>query len=142
MHKPKASRIAILKERAEAAERDGQRRTFDVPFRGKPLALARIRIETDFPLYRIQSGRTHRAQAAYLDTHRQLPKDFFSDPEDPKVQRAQHEILLGMIHEKGLSTDLGQRGQLAPLVLTKDGYVVDGNRRLAALRESALTTRS
>jgi len=30
---------------------------------------------------------------------------------------------------------LRQRGQLAPIVLTKDGYVVDGNRRLAALRE-------
>lgn len=135
MHKPKASRIAILKERVEAAERDGQRRTFDVPFRGKPLALPRIRIETEFPLYRIQSGRTHRAQAAYLDKHPHLPKDFFSDPEEPKVQRAQHEILLGMIDEKDLSTDLRQRGQLAPIVLTKDGYVVDGNRRLSALRE-------
>ncbi len=135
MHKPKASRIAILKERVEAAARDGQRRTFDVPFRGKPLALLRIRVETDFPLYRIQSGRTHRAQAAYLDKHPQLPKDFFSDPEDPKVQRAQHEILRGMIDEKDLSTDLRQRGQLAPIVLTKDGYVVDGNRRVAALRE-------
>lgn len=136
MPKPKqpASRIAILKERAEAADRE-KGPTFDVPFRGKPLSLRRVRVETDFPLYRIQSGRTHRAQAAYLDRHPQLPKDFFDDPEDPKVQRAQHEILQGVIEEKDLSTDLRQRGQLAPIVLTKDGYVVDGNRRLAALRE-------
>lgn len=136
MNKPKqpASRIAILKERVEAAERI-KGSTFDVPFRGKPLSLRRIRVETDFPLYRIQSGRTHRAQAAYSDRHPSLPNDFFSDPEDPHVQRAQHEILLDMINEKDLATDLHHRGQLAPIVLTKDGYVVDGNRRLAALRE-------
>jgi hypothetical protein len=136
MPKPKqpASRIAILKERAEAADRE-KGPTFDVPFRGKSLSLRRIRVETDFPLYRIQSGRTHRAQAAYLDRHPQLAKDFFDDPEDPKVQRAQHDILQDVIEEKDLSTDLRQRGQLAPIVLTKDGYVVDGNRRLAALRE-------
>ena len=47
----------------------------------------------------------------------------------------EHDILQGVIEEKDLSTDLRQRGQLAPIVLTKDGYVVDGNRRLAALRE-------
>ncbi len=137
MSKPKQpeSRIAVLKERVEAADQNKQRRTFDVPFRGKPLPLPRIRVETDFPLYRIQSGRTHRAQAEYLDRHRHLPKDFFDDPEDPKVQKAQHDILVGMIHEKELGTDLRQRGQIAPIVLTKDGYVVDGNRRLAALRE-------
>src|SRR5438034_11213041 len=38
-----------------------------------------------------------------------------------------------MIDEKDLQLDIQQRGQLAPLVLTKDGYVVDGNRRLATL---------
>lgn len=136
MNKPKqpASRIATLKERVEVAEQE-KGPTSDVPFRGKPLSLRRIRVETDFPLYRIQSGRTRRAQTAYLDHHSHLPKDFFSDPEDPKVQKAQHEILLSMIDEKDLATDLRQRGQIAPLVLTKDGYVVDGNRRLAALRE-------
>jgi hypothetical protein len=136
MDKPKqpASRIATLKERVEAAERSNAP-TSDVPFRGKSLSLHRIRVEIDFPLYRIQSGRTHRAQIAHLDKYPRLPKDFFSDPEDTKVQHAQHEILVGMIDERDLATDLRQRGQMAPLVLTRDGYVVDGNRRLAALRE-------
>ncbi len=128
------SRIATLKERVEAAEQE-KRPTFDVPFRGKYEPLRKVRIDIDFPLYRIQSGRTHRAQCQYLEEHPDLPKDFFADPEDPKVQKAQHEILLRLIREKDLDKDLGQRGQLAPLVLTYDGYVVDGNRRLAALRE-------
>ncbi len=135
MNKPKqpASRIAILKERIEEVERKNGA-TFDVPFRGRLVSLRRIQVEIDFPLYRIQSGRTHRAQAAYSDRHSSLPKDFFSDPEDPNVQRAQHEILVGMIDERDLANDLRDRGQLAPIVLTKDGFVVDGNRRLAALR--------
>jgi len=128
-----ATRSATLKERQVEAERD-RSPTFDVPFRGRRLHLHRLRIETSFPLYRIQSGRTHRAQSQYLEGHPELPKDFFSDPEDPKVQKAQHEILLGMINERDLSADLKDRKQLSPLVLTSDGYVVDGNRRLAALR--------
>lgn len=40
-----------------------------------------------------------------------------------------------MISERELDADLKERGQRAPLVLTFDGYVVDGNRRLVALRE-------
>jgi len=128
------SRIAFLRSRIEAARRSAHG-TFDVPFRGQPTTLIRIQVRSDFPLYRIQSGRTHRAQAAYLDSHSELPKDFFSDPEDPRVQQAQHEILLQLINEEGLAADLADRGQWNPLVLTYDGFVVDGNRRLCALRE-------
>lgn len=131
--KKAATRIATLNERSAEAERN-RSPTFDVPFRGHRLHLHRVRIETSFPLYRIQSGRTHRAQSQYLEGHPELPKDFFSDPEDPKVQKAQHEILLSMINELDLSADLKDRKQLSPMVLTSDGYVVDGNRRLAALR--------
>jgi hypothetical protein len=39
-----------------------------------------------------------------------------------------------MINDRDLSADLHDRKQLSPLVLTSDGYVVDGNRRLADLR--------
>lgn len=133
--KQQASRIAVLRDRLQEAQKQGGP-TFDVPFRTKSLPLRRVSIETNFPLYRIQSGRTHRAQSEYLERHPHLGKDFFADPEDPRVQRAQHEILLGMIGERELDKDLDDRGQLAPLVLTFDGYVVDGNRRLAALREA------
>lgn len=131
----KASRIAILRERVQESNKQAGP-TFDVPFRNKTISLRRIRIATDFPLYRIQSGRTHRAQSEYLERHPRQDRHFFDDPEDPRVQTAQHEILLQMIGERELDKDLSDRGQLAPLVLTFDGYVVDGNRRLAALRES------
>jgi len=134
MTNARKSRIAILRERLKTAEESGQP-TYDVPFRGKNIPLRKIQVETEFPLYRIQSGRTRRAQSRYLDEHPDLPADFFSDPEDPQVQKAQHELLLRLIGEMELDKDLEEKGQRSPLILTFDGAVVDGNRRLAALRE-------
>jgi len=102
------------------------------------LPRVKIQVRVDFPLYRIQSGRTHRAQSQYLEQHPQLPNKFFDDPEDPRVQEAQRQILLQMIHEEGLAKDLEQRKQERPIVLTKDGFIVDGNRRITALREQQI----
>lgn len=129
----KKSRVQALKEQLEAAERSKDRATFDVPFRSKRQAFPKINVKVDFPLYRIQSGRTHRKQAEYLERHKK-PKEFFSDPEDPRVQKAQEEILLQLIDEEGLAADLEEHGQHTPIVLTYDGTIVDGNRRIAALR--------
>jgi hypothetical protein len=128
-----ATRTATLKALVEAAEKK-KGPTFDVPFRGDRIPLHKIRVEADLPLFRIQSGRTHRAQCRYLEQHG-LDKDFFDDPEEPRVQKAQYEILLSMIGEKELDEDLKVRKQLNPIVLTADGTVVDGNRRLTALRQ-------
>jgi hypothetical protein len=128
-----ASRIAFLKKRVEAAKKDGAP-TQQVPFRDDQIHLPRIKISADFPRYRLQSGRTHRKQAEYIEQH-DLSSDFFADPESEEAQLAQHQILLGLIEEKGLRKDLVERKQLFPLVLTKDGYIVDGNRRTAALRD-------
>jgi hypothetical protein len=128
-----ASRIAFLKKRVEAAREEGAP-TQQVPFRDDQIHLPRIKIPAEFPRYRLQSGRTHRKQAEYIESH-DLSPDFFSDPESEEAQLAQHKILLGLIDEEGLRTDLSEREQLFPLVLTKDGYIVDGNRRTAALRD-------
>ncbi|HET8814512.1 MAG TPA: hypothetical protein VFM51_06115 [Solirubrobacterales bacterium] len=127
-----ASRIALLKKRVEAARKEGAP-TQQVPFRDDQVHLPRIKIPADFPRYRLQSGRTHRKQAEYIEQH-DLSSDFFADPESEEAQLAQHQILLSVIDEEGLRADLAERAQLFPLVLTKDGYIVDGNRRTAALR--------
>lgn len=128
-----ASRIAFLKKRLEAAKKEGAP-TQQVPFRDAQIHLPRIKVPADFPRYRLQSGRTHRKQAEYIEKH-DLAPDFFADPESEEAQGAQHKILLGVIDEEGLREDLLEREQLFPLVLTKDGYIVDGNRRTAALRD-------
>jgi hypothetical protein len=128
-----ASRVAFLRDRVRVASEARGRTTFSVPFRQKQLPLVVIEVPIGFPLYNVTSGRTHRAQSAYVDRHA-LPADFFDASEDPDVQRAQHEILLELVDERNLAQDLMARTQRNPIVLTYDGFIVDGNRRVAALK--------
>lgn len=132
---PPATRTARLRLLVETAEREGGP-TFDVPYLGERKAFRRITVDTSLPLFRLQNGRTHRKQTEYLERHPDLPSDFFHDPEDPQAQAAQEEILLALIDDKDLAADLNEREQHTPLVLTADGIVLDGNRRLAALRKA------
>ena len=62
--------------------------------------------------------------------------DFFADAEDDEVQAAQNSLLLEMIQDEGLASDLARRQQRNPIVLTYDGFIIDGNRRVAALRDA------
>jgi len=117
----------------EAAWATDRHETFPVPFRDHQRPLVKIEVPIEFPLYNIQSGRTHRAQSQYI-ADLKLPEGFFADPEDPGVQKAQEQLLLQMVALKGLDKDLAEKKQKNPLVLTFDGFVLDGNRRLAALR--------
>jgi len=131
------SRAAFLAERVEAAI-SAHRPTFPVPFRQRQQDLVKIDVPIEFPLYNLRSGRTHRAQAQYIESHG-LEADFFADPESSDAQAAQHEILLELINEAYLAQDLDSKGQLNPVVLTYDGFIVDGNRRTAALRNEGET---
>jgi hypothetical protein len=127
------SRIAFLRERVEAAERSASRATFDVPFRQQQKTLVKIEVPISFPLYNIRSGRTHRSQAEWIERNGRA-SNFFDDPEDEEVQSVQHQLLVEMIQERGLADDLTRRDQRNPIVLTFDGYIVDGNRRVTSLR--------
>lgn len=135
MTETRPSRAAFLAERVEAAT---GRPTFQVPFRQRQEDLVKIDVPIAFPLYNLRSGRTHRAQAQYVERH-ELPADFFADPESAESQAAQHEILLELINEADLAEDLAAKKQQNPVVLTYDGFVVDGNRRTAALRDEGET---
>ena len=133
MPESQPSRAAFLAERVQAAQ-EAHRPTFPVPFRQRQVDLVKIDVPIGFPLYNLRSGRTHRAQALFVERN-DLPADFFADPESSEAQAAQHEILLDLINEADLAEDLVAKGQLNPLVLTYDGFIVDGNRRTAALRK-------
>lgn len=122
------------------AELNGQptEETHPVPFQGyetKPFAVRRVRI--GLPKYRIENGRTIAAQKERI-VERALPSDFFDSAraEEEEVQRAQHEILLKMAQSGGsnLVSFFRDKAQNEPLVLDSRGFVVNGNRRLAALR--------
>lgn len=127
-----ASRTAFLAEQVAAADAANEP-TYPVPFRQRQIDLRKIEVPIDFPLYNMHNGRTHRAQAQYIEQHG-LAEDFFADPEDPDAQRAQGELLLGMAELQRLDEDLAERQQRDPIILTADGFIVNGNRRTAWLR--------
>ena len=89
------------------------------------------------PKYRLSNGRTATRQSQYIST-KDLDSDFFeADWEREEAQTAQHSILLELIHGKGLEARFTKAGtrQTEPLILTSDGFVANGNRRLCAMRK-------
>lgn len=112
-----------------------------VPFQGKNHYLKIYTVSIDLPKYRLNNGRTYAAQAEYLATHPDVPKDIFEkDWESEEAQRIQHEILKGMLgnNEKDLIAYFKKHEQTDALIITHDGIVVNGNRRLCSMRELLL----
>jgi len=98
-----------------------------------------IKLHVDYLMFRIGNSRTLRQQISYLSNNPDLSDDFFKDPEASVVQKAQEEILLSMINSsstgKDFLEDLDSRGQDEPTIITFEGYLVNGNRRTAALKD-------
>ena len=105
-------------------------------WRGKPLNRPVIRVDADYLMYRTENSRTIRQQLAYLRNHPDVSSALFTDPETSRAQSAQQEILVEMINRTGKDflDDLELRGQEDPAIVTFDGYIVNGNRRTAALK--------
>lgn len=99
-----------------------------------------IRIDISQPIYRMANFRTRTAQIQYIH-EREVPTDFFrSGQENESAQRAQHDILVAFAAKGSFSVtpimeQLHAEEQRQPLLITSDGVVVNGNRRLAAMRE-------
>jgi len=107
-----------------------------VPFQGQNMHLKIYSISTDLPKYRLNNGRTYAVQAEYLATHPELPIDLFTkDLELDEAQRIQHILLKDMIGDKNLLEVLKRDKQSESLILSHEGFVINGNRRLCAMRE-------
>lgn len=100
-----------------------------------------VRLDTGVLVYRLANFRTRTAQIKHIH-ERELASDFFSSgQENESAQRDQHDILVTFA-EKGRASSvtpimewLLSEEQRAPLLITSEGVVVNGNRRLAAMRE-------
>ena len=107
-------------------------------FRGKLVELPVIRLVNNLPIYRMMNGRTQVEQYQYL-SETGHPVEFFERGEENiSAQQAQHRILLklakdqkGPIYQELATVAI----QSESLLLTSDGVVLNGNRRLAAMRE-------
>ena len=131
-------RIEHLRKMVKSQEENPKKHTETVRWRGENYHLSVIRVETSFLRYRLENGRTRRKQIEYLQNNPDAPSDLFNDPESNEAQEAQNIILLDLINEKGLKDDLLTEGQRKPAIITYDGYVLNGNRRLAALKENKI----
>lgn len=115
---------------------------------GEDLPLISLPIET--PIYRLENYRTRDKQLT-LAAKGEVTQGFF-DPtrrEDASVQAWQHKILLEQARMgsgetiKPIYDELRRvRQQTDDMIITAEGVVVNGNRRLAAMRELLQEDRS
>lgn len=108
-----------------------QSRVYDLPI---------IHVPIDLPIYRMANFRTRTAQQTWARREGK-PTDFFITGEENELaQKHQHEFLVKYAKEgrEGSITPiidvLKKDKQRQPILITRRGVVVNGNRRLAAMR--------
>jgi hypothetical protein len=110
-------------------------------FRNRRSELPLIQVPIGLPVYRMENFRTFTDQRDYISSEGKAANYFSAGQESEEVQQAQHQLLYRLAL-KGkadsivpVSDVLEAEGQRQPLLITAGGVVVNGNRRLAALRE-------
>ena len=110
-------------------------------FRNRSQNLPLIQVPIGLPVYRMENFRTFTDQRDYIATEGKKADYFSAGQESEEAQQAQHQLLYRLAL-KGkadsvvpVSDVLEAEGQREPLLITTGGVVVNGNRRLAALRE-------
>lgn len=104
---------------------------YTIPFRGQRKKLPVIRIDTRDLCYNIELGRLIIDRLTIIDVGAD------ADPEDPNLQEGIESKILSFRETGLLKRLIARDGQLEPGVTTADGYVINGNRRLAVLRSLA-----
>lgn len=114
-------------------------------FRSTKYDLPVIRVGIDLPVYRMENFRTYTDQHEYVAKEKK-PANFFSAGQEiESVQQVQHEMLVRLA-KKGVADSvvpvidvLEKEGQRESILIAASGVVVNGNRRLAAMRELGMT---
>ena len=132
----RSERQAIIKKALEAPL--SKDRLDD--FRGEPIELKVISVEAKLPVYRLANCRTFSEQHSVISKYKFDPSFFTNGQESTKVQTEQHKILRKLTkNAKASIADIDEvldlEGQRESLLITSSGVVVNGNRRLSAMRE-------
>ena len=133
---PLAQRQAIIKKALEAPFRTD--RLDD--FRGEPIELKVVSLEAKLLVYRLANCRTFSEQHNVIAKYKLDPSFFANGQESTRVQIEQHKILRKLTKNAKASIAnidevLDLEGQRESLLITSSGVVVNGNRRLSAMRE-------
>jgi hypothetical protein len=119
--------------------------TVQVVFQGGIQDISRIRVPIELPKYRLGNGRTASLQVEHIARHPDLRRDLFTgDPEMWDAQEVQHSLLIQLGRQSELDKYFADAAhkQVGALLLDQDGFVVNGNRRLAAWRQLLADDRS
>lgn len=94
-------------------------------------------VDLGFPCYRLANGRTQAAQRELIENDG-LDESFFeADPDSEAALDRQEQILREMVTEgtnKEILDILRRSPQTQALILDSEGYVINGNRRICAMR--------
>lgn len=130
-------RIELIKAQASQSST-----TYPFPhFQNRVQPLPVVRLPIGLPIYRMANYRTRAEQLTYI-REKNKPYDFFENgQEDQSAQQVQHDILFSFA-QKGIGGNvvpiadvLKESSQHEPILITADGVVVNGNRRISAMRE-------
>lgn len=128
---PLPRRVKIISELPKSASQ-----TYQIEFQGGLHSFPIHTVQLEMPKYRLENGRTQAAQDEYIQRHKGASANFFTrDAESASAQKAQHEILSELINDQKL-LDYFKKGnrQTEPVILDRNGYLVNGNRRVCAWR--------
>ncbi len=101
------------------------------------LALPVITVGNPALSYRADNGRILLEVATYAKAHGRTVDDVKANADDADIQRALHDLLIEKARDaRGpIFAELEAHGrQTEPLLISSDGIVVNGNRRLASMR--------
>ena len=134
--KPRAEREALIAKALEASK-DTERLD---EFRSKSVDLEVVSLEIDVPVYRMGNCRTYSEQQNSIAKNDLESKFFENGQESTKAQREQHRILIKISKSAkarvaNIYEVLKIEGQREPILVTATGVVVNGNRRLSAIRD-------
>ena len=134
---PRSEREAMIKKRVEASQELGETIYY---FRGDTFTPPVVSLPIGVPVYRMENCRTFSAQQTEI-AREGLSKDFFDKGQElSTAQQHQHEILAKLAKDvpdsiTPIDQVLAKDGQRDALLITHSGIIVNGNRRLSAMRE-------
>ena len=134
---PRAARETVIANAKKASKRTPHR-LYD--FRSEPIDLEVIDLEIGVPVYRMANCRTFSEQKNAIARNGLNPLFFENGQESTEAQSEQHRILEKITRRAkssiaNINRVLAEQGQREPILITHTGVVVNGNRRLSAIRD-------
>jgi hypothetical protein len=125
-----SQRTEMIKRELDAYKDSHQTATYSILFRGNKEYLPVIRISPKLLLLNHKNNRLSGQLRDHTKRH-----EVEADPQSTTSQKLLHSLLAGTEKFKDLSEQLKVMGQEEPGLITRDGLLVNGNTRVAALRE-------